>query len=216
MLRLMVQGDRDAKGIEDAVRQLGELCKERGIGLNVGEAGQIVRLLAETGAHVRVHQAKPERPNVPGGFTGEIVDCYGSMQQHPAREFLHVIRSDEERQRILHRASWGLRLACLDASDGFIFFPGREGTLAHLVPIMAFIVKGEVDKGVTRPRRIAFVGYSASQIVALRHLLHIQIMPLMAHPTGLYRGRRTAWCARFNAAQIAQCVNWITDGLTIT
>ena len=45
MIRLMMQGDRDAKGIDDAVRALGNICKEREIGLNVGEAGQIVRIL---------------------------------------------------------------------------------------------------------------------------------------------------------------------------
>ncbi|MBI2552662.1 hypothetical protein HYW17_05180 [Candidatus Uhrbacteria bacterium] len=193
MPRLMVQGDRDANGIEDAVLKLGSICGERGIGLNVGEAGKIVHLLAETGAHVRVHQAKPEPPNVPEGFRGEIVNCTAAAL--PAHTHLPAGAK-------IARVAWAIRLACLDDSDGFIFFPGREGTLAHLVPIMAFIAKGERDKGVACPRRVALVGWSGPLITALCTLFNIW----PTTPGG-------EWLDSFASDEMGRAISWLTAGL---
>lgn len=195
MIRLMVQGDRNAQGIEGAVRRLGEICKERGIGLNVGEAGQIVRILGETGAHVRVHQAKPERPNVPEGFTGEIYPLESAAR--------NLIMKRRLKGATIDRMAWAIRLAYTsDTSDGFIFFPGREGTLAHLVPIMAFIAKGERDKGVARPRRVALVGWSGPMITALATLFNIW----PNKPGG-------EWLNTFTTEDVTKAVAWLVDGL---
>lgn len=197
MLQLMVQGARDARGIEDAVRALGTICKERGIGLNVGEAGQIVRLLAETGAHVRVHQAKPEPPNVPDEFMGRFVRCYSAAKVvHGMDTIPDGISCD--------RLAWAVRLACMCSSDGFIFFPGREGTLAHLVPIMAFIAKGERDKGVARPRRVALVDWPMDDVKAVEQLFRLEL------------ARDRQWFFHFTTrlpTRMGNIVDWLTDGV---
>ena len=200
MLRIMVQGDRDATGIEDTVRALGTLCKERKIGLNVGEAGQIVRILAETGADVRVHQAKSVRPNVPEGCTNvKIVDCFTPAEKARWQLEEEVAGMCHHSSRSSRTLAWAVRLACLDTSDGFIFFPGREGTLAHLVPIMAFIAKGEVDKGVARPRRVALVGWGDAKKDALLELFDI--------------GDDDEWVGSFTIDEMDSVVSWLVDGL---
>ena len=194
MLRLMVQGDRDAQGIEGAVRQLGQLCKEREIGLNVGEAGKIVRILGETGAHVRVHQAKKEPPNVPEGFTGEIYPLESAAR--------NLIMKRRLKGATVGRMAWAIRLAHMsDTSDGFLFFPGREGTLAHLVPILAFIAKGERDKGVPRPRRVALVDWPDAKKDALLELFNI--------------GDDDEWVGSFDIEEMRRVVSWLTDGLPV-
>lgn len=204
MLRLMVQGDRDATGIEDAVRELGRICKEREIGLNVGEAGQIVRILAETGAHVRVHQAQIEATNLPEGFTGEILDCYNAGV---------TARNDLQRHEgfspNIRYTCWGIRLAALAASDGFIFFPGREGTLAHLVPTMAFIAKGERDKDVARPRRVALMGWNNMTVDALSILFDLENNVDPEEANDWHR-----WIRCFETNEMTVAINWLTEGLT--
>lgn len=196
MLRLMVQGDRDAKGIEDAVRRLGTLCKEREIGLNVGESGEIVRLIAESGASYMVNQAQPGDSKLPEHLLRDHTrNCQAAAFM--AQEGFHRLAWDSPK---LPRLAWCIRLACLDTSDGFIFFPGREGTLAHLVPIMAFIAKGERDKGVARPRRVALVGWPIGKYTNLCELMEI-------NPSNY------TWVHPFTLAQVGNVITWLTDGL---
>lgn len=173
MFRLMVQGDRDARGIADQVRRLGELCKERGVGLNVGESGEIIRILCGTGANVRIHKAKLELPNLSGDCENvTVVDCIGPGIA--AGKYL-----DERHDFVVNRLEWAVRLMCMISSsttDGFIFFPGAEGTLAHLIPVMAFIAKGERDKG-KETRRVALVGWPTVKVMHLRQLFGIGMDP---------------------------------------
>ena len=153
-----------------------------------------MHLLAETGAHVRVHQAKKEPPNVPEGFTGEIYPLESAAR--------NLIMKRRLKGATVDRMAWAIRLAHMsDTSDGFIFFPGREGTFAHLVPIMAFIAKDERDKGVPRPRRVALVGWDAYAMNALRTLMQI-------------RPRDVDWIQNFILSkEIESIVSWLTEGL---
>ena len=200
MLRLMVQGGRDATGIEDTVRELGTLCKERGIGLNVGEAGEIFRLLAGTGTfgtHVRVYMAKDKHSNAPEGFSGELIEC-----NVMGRDVQDRIKNDyyfPDDPPGSDRLAWAIRLACFAASNGFIFFPGREGTLAHLVPIMAFIAKGERDKGASRPRRVALVDWPNAKKDAILELFNI--------------GDDDEWIGSFTINEMPKVITWLVDGL---
>ena len=174
MNRIFVQGDRDAHGLWENLVELGNLCAKRGIGLNVGAAGQIVKVLAGTEANVRVHTHTLDRPNVPDDCHIELVNAGYTARSVPSNiELLHheiVERHVEISENIL---AWAIRLAVLASSDGFIFFPGRAGTMAHLVPIMAHLIKHERG-GKSHPhRRVALVGWNHQQVNALGILMQL-------------------------------------------
>lgn len=202
MIRLMVQGDRVAnKGVQADLEKLGKICLQKGIGLNVGEAGEIVQLLTTaSGASVRVHQTKAEKPNnvVPNSSFQKVNVCISAA--HAVAEIAEHYNS---RRLTGKTTGWALRLAVmLDSSDGFIFFPGREGTMAHLIPAMAFIAKGERDKGAPRPRRVALIGWNPDQVTALYTLFSI-------------KAEKDGWIQPFSLDNIAAAIDWLTDGLNV-
>lgn len=203
MRRIMVQGDREAASFSPQVRQLGEICAARRIGLNVGESGEIVRILAETGADVRVHRAKPEPPNIPVGARVEVVDCLTPAQQalnHLRGQAMIGLGSGITEKRL----AWAIRLAVLtETSYGFVFFPGREGTLAHLIPILAFIAKGERDKG-RYCRRVALLGWHVDNI--------FRVLRLFA--TGAADIDKLMQFVRpYPLDQVQEALDWIADSL---
>lgn len=207
MASIFVQGDRDAKGIEAQVQELGALCKERQIGLNVGESGKIVRILSESGARVVVYRSKDDEPNADMGPNVSVVDCVTPAAM-ATEHLLHRGAFQVKAKRV----GWGVRLAVLEqTSEGFVFFPGREGTLAHLFAIAAFIAKGERDAGHTITRRIALVGWESEQSSLVLNLFRHQ------HPTpfagGLgYEIPDTSFFGLFSIGQVSEALDWVAKG----
>ncbi|MDO8435454.1 MAG: hypothetical protein Q7S89_02120 [bacterium] len=204
MRRIFVHGDREAKGIEVQVRALGDLCHDRGIGINVGESGETVNILASSNADVRVHHSKDgEAPNVPFGSVVKVVDCVtpAAMATQHLLHFDDVVADP-------NRVGWGVRLAVLEQmSDGFIFFPGRERTLAHLVPILAFIAKGERDKG--KPcRRVALVGWHTLDLDAI--LCLFQMRPALPLVVGV--DVTMGFIGVFGLGSVAEALDWVAEG----
>ncbi len=176
MKRIFVQGDSEAYGLYENLMELGHLCRDRRIGLNVGESGKIVRILCETEVRVRVHRHTINYLNIPIDAKIEIVDVREDNMLSFVLNYLamYLSHDDTDERGIVNITdnilAWCIRLGTLASSDGFIFFPGHEDTMAHLVPIMAHIAKEARNKDKPR-RRVALVGWSASSIVGLARLM---------------------------------------------
>lgn len=195
MPRIFVQGDRDAKGIEKQVRELGTLCKERGIELGMGENGKIVRILTGSGVESWVHHAKHDADlSIVPGPNVHIVDC--ERPAHMATEYLRNVGNVLAKEG---RIGWGVRIGTISSTaNGFVFFPGREGTLAHLFYAAADIARRERDK--EKPcRRVALVGWESEDSRSVLNLLG-------------RGGRGIEFIGMFSLEQIPQALDWVAGG----
>ena len=150
-MRVFVQGDRDAKGCKAVAQVIAMELRQRQVGVNLGAYGELVEIFFVAGCEVRCFGHRESRGRVPEKVT--FTDCMQVAKdlKHPSRE-----------------VAWGLRLGLLmEASDAFLFFAGREGTVAHLVPVLAFASKRWREK----PRKVALVGWDQDQIYALTKLM---------------------------------------------
>lgn len=196
-MRIFVQGSHATSelALEEACK-LGRLCRDRGVELNLGSQGNLVRALAESGAACHVHHSSDEPVNAPEDTKNvKVVSCVkAGMAAH--REF--VFRDFSR----VSRFAWAARLAALETtSDGFIFFPGEVGTLAHAVPILASIAKNEARKE-SSPRRVALVGWDREQISALCLLLSIP------RPGS----RDNSWLASFPVNEVHAALEFVLTG----
>jgi hypothetical protein len=147
--RVFFQGDRDIAGDErdsavTIMRRLGEL----GWAANVGAYGELVAAICEAGVEVRCHLMDPNKSR--------------EVKADPKAEIVNCTTLAEKIGLNTKEVAWGIRLGILmETSDAFIFMPGREGTRAHLDPIIAFNLKAK------NPKKIALVGWASSD---LRHL----------------------------------------------
>lgn len=193
-MNIFIQGDRDTSGPEaEAVRQICELCAKSDITILTGAYGQIVKVAFESGAKVVSHSFRAgDKSKIPEGV--EFVDCTSP---------------DGDRAR-----GWGIRIGELLAkSDGAIFLPGREGTLAHLMPFIAFAIKAK-EKGSPQripveylaelikakekgpEKRVALLGWEEDDFQALLSLFKFE--------------RRESPFLNFSLDQVHLAFNWVT------
>lgn len=157
MRTIFIQGDRDAKGAEEAARRMATVFREAGIHLLLGAYGELVKIFTDAGCAVTCHGFRAnERGKCPSGVT--FVDC-----TEISRRELSVVANEAGKALDFTAVAWGMRIGLLLTANAYCFFPGREGTLAHLFPCIAFAVKHN--------KQIVFVGWQEPQLTALHNLL---------------------------------------------
>lgn len=144
---LAVQGDRGAEGMDEYLMLLGQLLSQKsGWEFSLGAYGKIPGLLAKTGVRCVCHDTATmgKESKVPVDLPNVTVrNCKG----------------------------WGGRLdeGFLPA-DAFACFSGSQGTVAHLVPFLAHVIKGDLAKE-KRPRHVALIGWKREKVDALYVLM---------------------------------------------
>jgi hypothetical protein len=180
--RVFFQGDRDIAGRErEAAIEIMKRLGEQGYAANVGAYGELVAAICEAGVEVRCHLMDPNKDReVKTDAKAEIVDCVELAKQigHPTKE-----------------VAWGIRLGILmETSNAFVFMPGREGTRAHLDPVIAFNLKAK------NPKKIALIGWKEEDVKALHAYFHL--------------GFGTLWIEYFRIINYNYPINQIIDFLT--
>ncbi|MFA6322432.1 MAG: hypothetical protein WCX71_03035 [Candidatus Buchananbacteria bacterium] len=138
-MSILVQGDRNAAGCEDAAKEIAAELARRHVEVNLGAYGKLVEVFLQAGCRATCHGHRADdRGKCPAETP--FVDCTvgGSLSKEEA---------------------WGRRLGIFLESDAFLFFAGNEGTLAHLIPVLAFASKSWHDK-----KKIALVGWNSVQV----------------------------------------------------
>ena len=159
---MFIQGDRDLGGgsFAEAAMKIAILLNQKRWEANVGIQGDLVRIFDESGILCHGHIAAPLR-TVHVGSIRTITDCNIIAQSLP-REYRQGGVADPF-------VTWSLRLGIwASRSDAFLFFSGREGTIAHLVPILAWNRKSLAKEG--RAKKVVLFGWSRDQMYALRTL----------------------------------------------
>lgn len=97
--------------------------------------------------------------------------------------------------------AWSSRLAEFLNAEAALFLPGNMGVLAHLVPFLAFVVKGEVVKG-KAPRRIALLGWGEHQL-----MVAYAILEQFGHVS---QEAASPWFRAFSLDQIEEAVRFLS------
>ena len=160
MKRLFIQGDRSPNPEQTiAATKIGQLLSQAGWEANVGGFGGLVRIMNELGVNCHAHVMK--RPAQQEDFSDS---AYKSATTTDTRAFnvpLATAGLIEDNEDI----SWGARLSLVMArSDAFLFFAGKQGTMAHIVPALAHIIKGKSEK------KLVVIGWPTEQVEALEIL----------------------------------------------
>ena len=146
-MKVFIQGDREAKGCEESARALAQEFARQGIEVNLGAYGQLVAIFLEAKCPAVCHGHRAnDRGQCPD--TVEFIDF--SVPGNP-----EVVNQDSAKIY-----AWTGRLDHLiEGSEAAVFFPGREGTLAHLMPFLAFAKR--------QSKKVALVGWSTEMVKAL-------------------------------------------------
>jgi hypothetical protein len=151
-MKVFVQGDRDAHGCENASRAIALKMAKCGIEVNLGAYGKLVEIFLAAGCPAHCH----------GHRSGDRGKAFGKGASYADCTLIAKLAGYPDTREV----AWGLRLGVLMAnSDAFLFFSGREGTVAHLVPILAFACK------LWKNKKIALVGWEPEKISALAVLM---------------------------------------------
>lgn len=139
--------------IAQNVHMLGALSKGKDVTFYLGSAGKIVEHLTYTGAPCVIHRIRGKENVAVVGANITVVECN----------------------------TWGTRMDCFLKADGYLFFWGRAGTMAHLVPIIAHIQKklekqeAELSPFVPEPaRRVALIGWPIGRAADLVSLMELR------------------------------------------
>ena len=176
-----VQGDRDATSIEECAKQLATTFAEKGIEVNLGAYGKLVEIFLAAGVKATCHEHRGKKGS---RAQGQIVDC---------EQLLAGVGISAEQRAT---AAWGLRLGLLLSSDAFVFFPGQEGTLAHLLPAIAHASKGD-------PKPVALLGWEGNSLFApLKSLL----FPLLCNLNHV-----PPWLNSFRSDQVDDVISFLQE-----
>ncbi|MFA6524793.1 MAG: hypothetical protein WCT33_00825 [Patescibacteria group bacterium] len=196
--RVFVQGDRDpGVDLSACALKTAQLLKQSGWEANVGAYGGLVRIFEESGMRCHAHVMAPRGREVQfSDCIVSVTDCNQLVRSLPAN-----IRWGGEADQIL---TWGLRLSVWMAhSDAFIFFAGREGTMAHLVPILAWNRKVLAKEG--RAKKVVLIGWDKLQRDALYTLGLITI------PEGDWASDDAEWFRTYSMYNVEGAVNFLTE-----
>ena len=163
MGRVFIQGDRDTSGeIIVSAAKIGKLLAAKGWQANVASYGNLVEIMEQSGVLCHAHIMPSNGREVRFTDRVESVTNCNSIAE-TVTETLPYITEDTA-----NTVSWGTRLwILLGNSDAFLFFPGRAGTLAHLVPVMTFNRKHGWKNGY---KKVVLFGWLPEQIEALKVL----------------------------------------------
>ncbi|MFC1663443.1 hypothetical protein ACFL04_04790 [Patescibacteria group bacterium] len=140
--------------------QLGLHLALNEFGATLGANGGLVNLLVTSGVTCICHETSSLQREVQAEDPATI--NYGQAAAS-AENHLTPLPDSELLQ-------WGLRLTDWAAkSHGFVFFPGREGTLAHLMPVLAFCSKLWAKSG--EPRKVVLLGWREDRLGELERLM---------------------------------------------
>ncbi len=184
--RIFIQGDRDPQGaVRDSALKIGSLLHEAGYEANVGAYGGFVKLFQESGITIHPHEMDVDREVKYEGV--EAVDCVKIADELFGRNQTFT-------PKMLKELAWGIRIGLfLATSEGFLFFHGREGTLAHLFPVLAHATKGWVKNNTPRP--IVLVGWPADEVATIMKQFNIS--------------RDADWFGYFEITEINKIVNFL-------
>lgn len=185
--RIFVQGDRDPQGaVRDSALEIGRLLHEAGYEANVGAYGGFVKLFQESGIIIHPHEMDVNREVKYEGV--EAIDCVKIANELFGRNQTFT-------PQMLKEIAWGIRMGLfLATSDCFLFFHGREGTLAHLFPVLAHATKGWVKNNASRP--IALVGWPADEVAAIMKQFKI--------------ARDVTWFGYFEITEVTKIIDFLT------
>lgn len=182
-MKVFVQGDREAREISFLARRLTWQLKKAGIKVNLGAYGELVKIFIEAGCVAHCHGHRKDRGNCP--LEVDYFNCHQAA--------LDVCRAAHLPEETLLPVAWGIRLGLLLNSDAFVFFPGREGTLAHLFPVLAFSAKRQ-----TKP--VALIGWP-------EEIWNPKVQKFIFPPDG----RLPKWFRHFSADEIDQVVPFLSQ-----
>ena len=160
-MRIFVQGDRNATGIEQPAAKIAGLFKEAGIRVNLGAYGQIVGIFKDAGCDIHCYGFKPgERESNP-----RRTNCFSLAVGLNDSDF-GICPTESEQAKVV---AWGLRLGLLLAhSDAFVYFDGRHGTMAQTVATIAHGIASQ-ESGESA-KKVALIGWSRRHFSALTAL----------------------------------------------
>lgn len=142
-------------------QRIGQLLAAKGWEANVGSHGDLVPIMMESGIPCHAHVAKM-REDVDYGCLASVTGC----NQLASELIPSLPTTNEDTEKML---AWGIRLGLwMSTSDAFLFIGGAEGTLAHLVPVLAWNRKALAKEG--RAKKIVVIGWTRERIQALQML----------------------------------------------
>jgi len=143
--------------------EIGKLLHQAGYEANVGAYGGFVKLFQESGITIHPHEMDVNRQVTYEEI--EAVDCVKIANELFGRDESFI-------PSMLKEIAWGIRIGLFIAtSNAFLFFHGREGTLAHLFPVLAHATKGWVKNNTPRP--VALVGWPPEEVAAIMKQFNI-------------------------------------------
>lgn len=162
--RVFIQGDRDPEGVaKQAALQLGQALKTKGWGATVGAYGGFVQVLEESGVSCICHETRIHDHGDVKMKSSPSIKC----QELGQKVILEL--GDGAFSKAGDEISWGIRLGLwMGMSQSYCFFAGREGTLAHLVPVLAYNIKGWAKQG--KARKVCLIGWEMEDVDALSTL----------------------------------------------
>jgi hypothetical protein len=147
-MKIFVQGDRLATGMEKLAEEIAEIFKEKQIDAVLGAYGELINIFNKVGCNISCFGHRGGRGNVNIGVP--FVDCMGKASD--LGYTWHVI------------PAWGIRLGLIfDSVQACLFLPGSRGTVAHLIPAIVIAEKHKM--------RVAVVGWEDEQVKAIHALL---------------------------------------------
>jgi predicted Rossmann-fold nucleotide-binding protein len=161
MPRVFIQGSGSPTEQQAAVaRRIGQLLAEKGWEANVGSHGGLVPVMIESGIPCHAYLTR-FRKSVDVDSLTTTIDC-----NQLAEPIVNYLGKAADMDRML---PWSVRLGVWMArSDAFIFFAGDKGTMAHLVPVLAWIGKALAPEG--KAKKVILVGWARERVKALETL----------------------------------------------